>query len=60
MGEQPKATSGADAQATPMDDTEAEGIAGGVGGDADTNPDGSFESTLPEGGTIIKGPGAGE
>ena len=43
-----------------LEDSEAEGVVGGAGGDADTNPDGSFPSRLPEGGEITKGPGAGE
>ena len=62
MSDEPKKANGETAaRSRPMDDTEAEAIAGGVGGgDADTNPDGSFESALPEGGSITKGPGAGE
>ena len=48
------------AEVVPMDDAEAAGIVGGTGGDPDTNEDGSFESRLPDGTVIIKGPGAGE
>lgn len=65
MSEQKKTTrtpeeSEAAAKKGPMEDSEAEGVVGGVHRDPDTRSDGSFVSRFHGGGSMIKGPGAGE